>query len=201
MARRRMGFRPSLKEQLRQSHQAQAFMAMGAPAEKREEAEARLEEMFPGVDIDAAHHVHKKRAAPRQLEAPVVAAISGLLALHPRVIWAARFNSGAASFNAANGKYQPIWFHRFLRSPEKMRMPDFFGLYATARTFKLRDPMLRTEEIALYVPLAIEAKAPGWTKPRDDREREQAAFLEMIRNCGGVALFATSADQVAEALR
>ena len=59
---RRMRFKPSIKESLRLSHAAQKFMAMGAPEEKREEAEARLNELFPGVDIDA---VHKERAAPR----------------------------------------------------------------------------------------------------------------------------------------
>ena len=189
---RRMRFKPSFKEQLRQSHAAQRFMAMGAPEEKREEAEARLEAMFPGVDIDAAHHVHKKRAAPRQLEAPVVAAISQLLAVHPRVIWAARFNSGAASYDAGSGRYAPVWFHKFLCSPEKMRMPDFFGL--------IESPPFHTVYGCACRPIAIEAKAPGWTKPRDDREREQAAFLAMVRNCGGIGIFATSVSDVEEEL-
>lgn len=132
----------------------------------------------------------KKRAAPRQLEAPVVQAIGELLAVHPRVIWAARFNSGAASYEAASGRYAPVWFHKFLRAPEKMRMPDFMGIVADSLGYHNLDFII-----------AIEAKAPGWTKPRDDREREQAAFLAMIRSAGGIGIFATSAEQVAEALK
>ncbi len=135
----------------------------------------------------------KKRAAPRSLEGPVVAAISELLAVHPRVIWAMRINSGAAIYPDKMGKPVPVWFHKFLRSPEKMRMPDFMGIIMRGEfdghyPFKTRN-------------IAIEAKAPGWTKPRDDREREQAAFLSMIRDAGGIGMFATDVAQVAEALR
>lgn len=152
-----------------------ATMARSLPA-----APKKRQPRADGLDMDAIHH--GKRAAP--LENEVIHAISQLLAKHPRVIWVARFNSGAASFNAANGNaYQPIWFHRFLKMPQKMRMPDFFGLMSCG------------------LPLAIEAKRPGWTKPRDDREREQMAFLNMVSLLGGVALFATDAEQVAAALK
>ena len=178
---------------MRQSIAAQEFMALGAPEEKREAAAAFIEQQRAGIKPVRA------RAAPRQLEAPVVAAISQLLAVHPRVIWAARFNSGAASYEAASGKYAPIWFHKFLRAPEKMRMPDFFGLQS------VRSALVGTPEkwvsFGNGIPFAIEAKAPGWTKPRDDREREQAAFLAMIRNAGGIGIFATSVDDVAAALK
>ena len=180
MARR--GFRPSHRQMLAQSLAAQRFYATGAPDEKRESAAAHI------AATEAAQPAPpRQRAAPRQLEGPVVAAISELLAVHPRVLWAARFNSGAASYEVASGKYAPVWFHKFLRAPEKMRMPDFFGL--VTRTIAWQ-PLV----------LAIEAKAPGWTKPRDDREREQEAFLVMIRDCGGIGIFATDAAQVAAAL-
>lgn len=157
MARRPLGFKPSLREQRLQ---------MASIKPKRE------------------------RAAPVQREAPVVAAISELLAVHPRVLWAARFNSGMASYEAKTGRYAPVWFHKFLRMPEPMKMPDIFGLTLEKHTCGLWTR-----------PIAVEVKAPGFTKPRDLREREQAAFLEMIRSAGGIALFATSADEVAEALK
>ena len=176
------GFRPSLREQMRQSLAAQKWLAAGAPDEKREIAAAHL----AGMEAGQLPPV-RPRAAPRQLEGPVVAAISELLAVHPKILWIARFNSGAASYEAATGRYAPVWFHRVLREPEKTRVPDFFGLMYKSG-FR-------------YVPIAIEAKAPGWTKPRDDREREQAAFLAMVRSCDGLGIFATDAEQVAEALR
>ena len=179
------GFRPSLREQMRQSLAAQRFLAAGAPDEKREIAAAHLARM----EADPLPPV-RQRAAPRQLEGPVVAAISELLSVHPKILWAARFNRGAMFREVSPGRFVPYWFHRVLREPEKTRMPDFFGLFARGDDFNYR-----------YVPLAIEAKAPGWTKPRDDREREQAAFLAMVRSCDGLGIFATDAEQVAEALR
>lgn len=176
MARVRLGFRKTLREQLEAANKADRFYALLS------DKEPQAQSVLPPK---------RERAKPVQREAPAVAAISELLAAHPRVIWAARFNSGMASFNADNGgKYQPVWFHKFLRAPEKMRMPDFFGLITQEMCVTSHSPL----------PLAIEAKAPGWTKPRDDREREQAAFLAMVRNCGGIGIFATSAEQVAEAL-
>ena len=178
-----MSFRPSLREEQLGFASALEFMAGAAPAYKQEAAAqeiAKMRERIPPAP--------RPRAAPRQLEGAVLTAISELLAAHPRVLWVARFNSFAASrYDEKTGRQIPVWTHRILRQPEKTRMPDFFGLYSQGG--------------ADCFPLAIEAKAPGWTKPHDDREREQAAFLRMIIDCGGVALFATSADQVAEALR
>ena len=180
---RKLGFKPSMREQQQASVAAQKWLALGAPPEKQAAAQARIAEQ------EAKIKPKRERAAPRQLEAPVVAAISELLAVHPRVIWAARMNSGMASYEAKSGKYAPVHFHKIVREPEPTRMPDFIGLIEFGR------PVLQVR------PLAIEAKAPGWTKPRDDREREQAAFLKMVRDCGGVGIFATDASQVAEALK
>jgi hypothetical protein len=47
---------------------------------------------------------------------------------------------------------------------------------------------------------AIEAKRGGWTKPTDDRERAQAAFIDLVRRCGGVAGFVTSLEDLARVL-
>lgn len=124
----------------------------------------------------------KPRAAPRQLEAPVLAAVSDLLRQHPKVAYALRINSGMASYEAKSGKYAPVHFHSWLRSPVPCRMPDIFGMLMDGRT------------------LALEIKAPGFVKPRDQREREQWAFLYLIRNMGGVGEFITDAAQVAAIL-
>lgn len=130
------------------------------------------------TDID---RVHAKPAAP--LEQDVIRAIKALLAVHPRVLFACRQNSGAASYEAKSGRYAPVKFYEIVKAPERVTVPDFWGLLRDGRMF------------------ACEAKRPGWTKPTDDREYKQAEFLAMVRNCGGVALFATDAEQVAEALR
>jgi len=177
MARVKLGFRKSLRDQRESVDKAMRHMAILAG---REVPAGMLNNVPP----------KRERAAPRKLEAPVVAAISELLAVHPRVIWAGRFNSGAA------GEHGHIWFHKFVRMPEKMRMPDFFGLIEC----KLPEHDNFTNLNLEPLPIAIEAKAPGWTKPRDDREREQAAFLAMIRNAGGIGIFATSVDDVVKAL-
>ncbi len=64
-----------------------------------------------------------------------------------------------------------------------MTITDFWGI--------LRDGRM----------LAIEAKAPGFREPRTEREFKQAAFLALVRNAGGIGIFATSADDVANVLK
>ncbi len=173
---------------------ALAFMAMAAPIEKAAAADAFVQTVIaqipnapkkrvpgPGVDIDA---VHGTKRAPVQREAPVVAAISELLARHPKVLFAVRQNTGMASYEAASGKYAPVRFYRVLtHSSNDMTITDFWGILRDGR------------------PLAIEAKAPGFREPRTDREFRQAAFLSMVRNAGGIGIFATSSEDVAAALR
>lgn len=178
MARRPFGFRPSLRQQKTGVALLMQHMALSAPPEKREAAKAFADESL------AAIPPKRERAAPRQLEAPVIQAVSQLLAVHPRVLWAARFNSGAA------GEHAQVKFHWFVRKPEKIRMPDFFGATIERHTCGIWSKAI-----------AVECKAPGWTHPRDDREREQAAFLKMIRDAGGIGIFATSAQDVADALK
>ena len=190
---RRMKFKPKLRDTMLANARALEFWAGAAPPEKAKAAEefvaSALAAIPPapkrratGVDIDSIHGT--KRAAPTQLEAPVVKAIGELLAVHPKVLFAVRQNTGAASYEAASGKYAPVEFYRMVTHSKKdMTITDFWGI--------LRDGRM----------LAIEAKAPGWNKPTTDREFRQAAFLSMVRNCGGIGIFATSAEDVAAALR
>lgn len=114
----------------------------------------------------------------RPLESSVLQAVGDLLAQHPKVSYALRINSGMASYEGRSGKYQPVWFHIWVRSPAPCRMPDFFGALIDGRT------------------LALECKRPGWSKPNDEREHQQAAFLDLIRSMGGIGEFVTDAEQV-----
>lgn len=155
---RRFGFKPT-KAQLARTHAATADFYAAAHDK-------------PRVEIPTV----KKRAKPRQLEAPVVAAVAELLAVHPKVLFAVRQNSGAASYEAASGKWAPVYFYRIVTGQE-VRIVDFWGLLKDGRM------------------LALECKRPGWTKPTDQREREQWAFLYMVQNVGGVSGFVRSVDE------
>lgn len=175
---RRVKFRPGLREQQSQVARLLQFMAPGAPPEKRERAQAFADEAMASIKPK------RERAAPRQLEAPVVAAISELLAVHPKVLFAVRQNTGSASYEAASGKYVPVQFYRKLTHGKEVTITDFWGFLKDGRM------------------LAVEAKAPGFTGPRksDDREMAQLRFLQLVRSVGGIALFADSAQYVADAL-
>lgn len=161
---RKFGFRPSAAQMKRQTQAIMEAMITDPAQLARWRAE------------NPAAAPKRERAAPRQLEAPVVAGIADLLAVHPRVLFAVRQNTGAASYEAATGRYAPVYFYKILTG-QPMTITDFWGLLRDGR------------------PFAIEAKAPGWKAPKDDRERRQWAFLAMIRNCGGAAGFATSVEE------
>ena len=120
----------------------------------------------------------KNHSDKYELEASVVAEISKLLAHHPQVLFACRSNSGAAYMMGRDGKEMPVTFNRIIRSPVQMRISDFWGILRDGR------------------PFAIECKRRNWTKPTDQREHEQAAFLQMVRDAGGVGIFATCAEDV-----
>ncbi len=115
------------------------------------------------------------------LEKHVIRAVSELLAVHPKVLFAVRQNSGGASYEAKSGRYAPIFFYHILTS-QPVTITDFWGLLRDGR------------------PFALEAKRPSWKEPREPREFKQAAFLMLIRNCGGVGQFVRSADEANAAL-
>ncbi len=166
MKPRRLGFKKSQAAILRGNDAAMRFLCGGdAPSE-----------ILNNVPDS------KPRAERVSREGPVVAAISELLAVHPRVLWALRVNSGMASYEAKSGKYAPVHFHKWLRSPMPMRMPDFFGMMEDGRC------------------IALEAKNPQWVKPTDQREREQADFLQLIRAHGGIGEFVRSVDDAQRAI-
>jgi hypothetical protein len=98
--------------------------------------------------------------------------ILSLLRVHPAVAWAARFNSGSAWLKCAGGRYRPVEFNTL------EGCPDILGQLKNGRF------------------LAIEVKRRGWKKPKDARERAQASFLQLAGVNGGLAFFATSAEEV-----
>jgi hypothetical protein len=107
---------------------------------------------------------------PEPREADVLSAVLQALALHPRVAWAQRMQSGAGRLVRKGGASQ------FLRFGFP-GCPDVLG--------QLRDGRV----------LACEVKRPsGKTTP------EQTAFLDCVNANGGVALVARSADDVWRAL-
>lgn len=116
-----------------------------------------------------------------ELEASVITDISKLLAHHPNCLFACRSNSGAAYMTGRDGKDMPVTFNRIIRSPVEMRISDFWGLHKDNFGMRL---------------FAIEAKRRSWTKPTDQREHEQAAFLQMVRDSGGIGIFATCVEDV-----
>jgi hypothetical protein len=124
----------------------------------------------------------KERAAPRDLEGPVMRAVGDLLRVHPAVILALRVNSGMA-YSAGNA---PVWFHKWIKPRDGMRMPDYIGL--TMRH------TVRPDWENWHIFFAIECKEPNWKGPRTIHEKEQDNFLLAVRTVGGKAGFATSVD-------
>ena len=188
-----MRFKPRLRDTLLANQRALDHMADMAgkermsfddimpPAPKRRKPPVSQ----TALDMDAVH-VNRLPSATkkveRYLEKDVLRSIKQLLAAHPRVKFACRQNSGSASFEAASGKWQPVSFYEIVRTPVNVTLPDLWGFLITGQAF------------------FIEVKRPGFVKPRDVREETQAAFLDMMRSLGAIALFATDAQQVADAL-
>lgn len=49
--------------------------------------------------------------------------------------------------------------------------------------------------------VAIECKAAGWIGVRNERERAQEAFIDLVRRCGGVAGFVSNMEDLAACFR
>lgn len=186
-------FKPRLRDTV--AANVASLRAMGGGAELPPDLQRSLDAMpLPkrrnvqtALDIDAVHANRPPRATKkieRYLEKDVLRAITQLLAVHRNVLFAVRQNTGSASYEQASGKWAPVNFYSWIKTPgEQVTLPDVWGMTIHGRSF------------------FIEVKRPDWKAPRDDRERRQAAFLDCARRHGCLALFATSAQEVADALR
>ena len=177
MARRPLRFKepPGITQR---KNRAWLDMMIPKAGEQRE----RFESRFPESDLAPLPVKRGPRVEHADLEKHVLAAVGELLAVHPKVLWAVRINSGAASYEAQTGKFRPIFFHIWVRAPEPMRMADFIGSDTEGRL------------------ILMEAKKPSWTKPTDKREEEQAKFLALARGVGARAGFVRSVDDAARLL-
>jgi hypothetical protein len=171
MKRRRFTFGPKVSERERilafNQRMENAAAAVGVEPKFLQEVPPERKRREPSASP-------AKPAAP--LEQEVVRAIGALLASHPKVLFAVRQNAGAASYEAKPGKWAPVFFYKIVTG-QRVRISDYWGILKDGRM------------------LALEVKREGWKKPRDTREFEQAAFLMMVRNVGGIGAFVTSADE------
>lgn len=128
----------------------------------------------PKLDMNVPEkRTHTKQMSDNDTEAAVMRDVGQLLAVHPKVLFAVRQNSGMAY----GENKQPIYFYRWARSKTKMRISDFWGLLTDGRL------------------MALEVKHRKWTKPSGEREAEQQNFLLTVKYAGGVSGFVTSAEQ------
>lgn len=116
---------------------------------------------------------------PALLESDILKQIVGGLRAHPAVGMVERVNSGSAVERNADGSQRIIQFHHIYPNVGgRMRAVDLSVTLKTGHRF------------------VIEVKRPPWSRPRDTREHEQAAYIAHVIACGGYGMFATGWDQV-----
>lgn len=147
-------------------------------ADWKRASKRRKAAIFDMLGIPHNIQARAKPAERRDLEGPVLRACKDLLAIHPQVLFCCRQNSGAASYEHSSGRYKPLWFYEWVRSPAPITLPDLWGMLYSGRMF------------------FFEVKRPDWTKPGDDRERRQAVFLEIVRQRGAIGEFITDAEKI-----
>lgn len=132
---------------------------------------------FIGVPHDIKVRVPRQVKDNPDNESHVIREVAELLAVHPRVFLALRMNSGAASYEAASGKWAPVWFHKWVKPAKGLRLSDYIGVSTDNRL------------------IALECKHRQWKKCTDQREDEQAMFLTAVLESGGIAGFVRGIDE------
>lgn len=74
---------------------------------------------------------------------------------------------------------------------EKWKSPDYIG--PTPILIKPRHVGMTIGAFTV-----VETKHPGWTKPENDRDRAQEAFMVSVCQLGGIAMFVTHEGQYVE---
>lgn len=120
---------------------------------------------------------------PALLESDILKLIVGGLRYHPAIGMVERVNSGSSVERNSDGSQRVIQFHHIYPCQGgRMRAVDLSVTLKTGKRF------------------VIEVKRPPWSRPRDTRENEQAAYIAHVIACGGHGMFATSWDQVSAEL-
>ncbi len=177
MKGRRLGFKPSLRDQQRTNKLNMELYRTGP------EQHPDIVKLF--ADVKPKQTRAKPGADGRKLESEVQLEIIKYLLQHPAVAMVERINSGAVYGESGN----------FIRFHHLMLPKKWIGRFGRLRVVDLNVMMDDGRR------LAIECKREGWLKPTDDREKEQANYLAFVKFCGGIGIFATSTEAVSEALR
>lgn len=164
----------SLRERLERSHSGQSYYAAmaGKPPPPLPKELQKPKRAYTPPD-------------PADSEAPVLKAVGDLLAVHPKVLFAVRQNSGGTYWQDSQGDSHAMWFYRLMRRPgaSQIAIPDYWGWLTDGR------------------PFALECKRPSWKAPRTPRELNQQAFIHMLESIGGVGGFVRSGDEAMAILR
>ena len=192
--RARRTFRPRLRDTV--AANMRALQMLGATDEDIAGHEASIE---PYLQKQRGPRKPRDPSVADQTEAPVIAAVSELLATHPQVAFACRQNAGAFTYQTKAGRTAPVFFFKLLKhSKDDLTLTDFWGFLQVRNLVEPTDGL--RVELHRVIPFAIEAKRPSWKEPREPREFRQAAFIMLIRNLGGVGGFVRSADEAARIL-
>lgn len=167
--------KPTLNETIRANEKALRGLCMlaGKPAPE-------------GFDTPAKEVKTRAPAKPNDdSEAAVMREVADVIDKHPKILFAVRQNSGAATIGNT-----PIWFWKWLRRRGvEMTLTDIWGMLTDGRMF------------------AIEGKERNWKHvgtgdtEKAIRERRQEAFINVVKSAGGVGGFVTSAEQAMEILK
>jgi len=117
--------------------------------------------------------VMTQRMADEDREEAVMAEVANAIRLSSGVLISWRQNSGSLQDNRGT----PIWFYRKVKGMEDMTISDYVCL--------MRDGRLA----------ALECKWRGWHYTGTPREKQQDAFIQAVRSCGGRGGFVTCAEQ------
>lgn len=171
-------FKPSLQDQRRASLAAQQAMAHDGMSDAAKRHLAEFAATVKPKQIRA-----KSGGDGRRLESDIQREIIKFLLQHPMVVMVERINSGAVYGEQGNF----IRFHTVM-------LPKCYQKFGAVRVVDL-NVMLHDGR-----RMAIECKRDGWSRPTDQREREQGNYLSLIRSRGGIGIFAASVEDVRVAL-
>ena len=167
--RRALTLKPTLRQTVGANRAAMDGLARlaGLPTAPLSQTEQHLAEHTRGPVVN--------RSDESELESAVLREVGELLAKHPAILFAVRQNGGMVQTAAG----APVWFYRWVRSPQPMVLTDFWGMDKRGRFWSL------------------ECKRRSWSWSKSNptaREQEQRAFITTVRLNGGWGGFVTCAE-------